>query len=43
MPIWLETISLMLAAYGLGLGLGWALWGREPAASITDNQEKDTP
>lgn len=29
MPIWFETIVLLLAAYGLGVVLGWLLWSRE--------------
>lgn len=29
MPIWLELLVLLLIAYALGLGLGWALWGRD--------------
>ena len=28
MPIWLELLVLMLAAYAVGLGIGWAIWGR---------------
>jgi hypothetical protein len=27
MPLWIETEVLMLAAYGLGLGAGWLIWG----------------
>ena len=29
MPIWMEVLILMLVAYAIGLGLGWALWGRD--------------
>ncbi len=29
MPIWMEVLVLMLLAYAVGLGLGWAIWGRE--------------
>lgn len=29
MPIWMEVLVLMLFAYAVGLGLGWAIWGRE--------------
>lgn len=29
MPLWFELASLMLAAYGTGIGIGWALWGRQ--------------
>ena len=28
MPIWAEVLILSLAAYTLGLGAGWAIWGR---------------
>lgn len=35
MPIWFEVIALMLVAYGLGITLGWALWGRE---SLRDDE-----
>lgn len=29
MPIWMEVMVLMLLAYAIGLGLGWAIWGRD--------------
>lgn len=28
MPVWFELAALMLAGYGAGIGIGWALWGR---------------
>lgn len=28
MPIWLELLVLLLIAYAVGLGIGWALWSR---------------
>ena len=28
MPIWSEVLVLSLAAYAVGLAIGWALWGR---------------
>ena len=28
MPLWFELATLMVAAYGAGVGIGWALWGR---------------
>lgn len=31
MPIWLELLVLMLLAYLVGIGIGWALWGRVAA------------
>ncbi len=29
MPIWMEVLVLMLFAYAVGLGIGWAVWGRD--------------
>ena len=29
MPIWLELLVLLLVAYAIGIGIGWAVWGRE--------------
>jgi hypothetical protein len=29
MPIWLELLVLLLVAYAIGIGIGWAMWGRE--------------
>jgi len=28
MPIWMEVFVLMLLAYAIGMGIGWAIWGR---------------
>lgn len=28
MPIWMELLVLSLIAYGIGLAIGWAIWGR---------------
>lgn len=28
MPIWLELLVLLLLAYAVGIGIGWAVWGR---------------
>lgn len=28
MPLWFELATLMVAAYGAGIGIGWAVWGR---------------
>ena len=28
MPIWFELLVLALVAYGIGIAIGWALWGR---------------
>jgi hypothetical protein len=33
MPIWLELLVLLMIAYALGLAIGWAIWGRRPAAT----------
>ena len=30
MPITLEVIALMLAAYAVGIVIGWFAWGRAP-------------
>ena len=38
MPIWFEIVALMLVAYGIGLTIGWGLWGRTPA----DDAQADT-
>ena len=29
MPIWLELFVILLVAFALGMGIGWAIWGRE--------------
>ncbi len=29
MPIWLELFVLLLVAFAIGIGIGWAIWGRE--------------
>ncbi|WP_269800166.1 hypothetical protein [Qipengyuania seohaensis] len=42
MPIWLETTALMLAAYGLGLAIGWVIWGRAPDPSVTEQSQEET-
>ena len=36
MPIWAEVLALSLASYALGLGLGWAAWGRASVSEETD-------
>jgi hypothetical protein len=28
MAIWLELLVLLLLTYGVGLTIGWAVWGR---------------
>ena len=28
MPIWLELLVLLLVTYVVGMGIGWAIWGR---------------
>jgi hypothetical protein len=28
MSLWFELAALMIVAYGAGIGIGWALWGR---------------
>lgn len=29
MPIWLELMVLLLVVYAIGVGIGWAVWGRK--------------
>lgn len=29
MPIWLELLVVLLVAYAIGIGIGWAIWGRQ--------------
>ncbi|WP_282098796.1 hypothetical protein [Qipengyuania psychrotolerans] len=43
MPIWFETVALMLAAYGIGLAIGWLIWGRAPDPAAPDTPEKELP
>lgn len=35
MPIWLELLVLLLVTYALGIGIGWAFWGRAPEGRDT--------
>ncbi len=42
MPIWFELIALSLAAYAVGLLLGWIVWGRE-AQPLHDGTEPTGP
>lgn len=28
MPIWLELFVVLLVAFAVGVGIGWAIWGR---------------
>lgn len=39
MPIWFELMVLMLVTYVIGLGIGWALWGRGPANDAAPDVE----
>lgn len=39
MPIWFEVVAMLLAAYGIGLLIGWALWGRTPDGEISEEDE----
>lgn len=36
MPIWFELMILMLLAYGIGLAIGWLVWGRVSPPTIED-------
>ncbi|WP_282098829.1 hypothetical protein [Qipengyuania sphaerica] len=40
MPVWFEVIALMLVAYGLGLTIGWALWGRSDRPETVSDKEE---
>jgi hypothetical protein len=31
MPVWLELLVLLLTTYMAGIGIGWAIWGRNLA------------
>ena len=42
MPIWFELMILMLFAYAVGLGIGWALWNRTPADDIVPHEQQGT-
>lgn len=37
MPIWLELLVLLLVTYAVGMGIGWAIWGR--GALALENEE----
>jgi hypothetical protein len=37
MPIWLELMVMLVVTYTVGLGIGWAIWGR--AAEGKDRPE----
>lgn len=40
MPILFELIVLALVAYGTGMALGWALWGRAPRDEISADDDQ---
>ena len=40
MPIWFEVIALMLVAYGIGLTIGFTLWGRGQVTEVEDTKEE---
>ncbi|WP_379545926.1 hypothetical protein ACFCW2_09515 [Qipengyuania sp. DSG2-2] len=41
MPIWLEVIALSLAAYAVGLLIGWGLWSGEFRRKPEDAADQD--
>ena len=41
MPIWFELIALLLMSYGVGIMIGWALWGRTPTAVVAADSERE--
>ena len=42
MPIWFELMILMLFAYAVGLGIGWALWNRTPTDELPATSQQGT-
>lgn len=38
MPIWLELLVLLLIAYAVGLGIGWAIWARDRAGTAPQRE-----
>lgn len=40
MPILFELIVLSLVAYGAGLALGWAMWGRAPRDELSTDDDQ---
>ena len=42
MPIWFELVALSLAAYVIGLGIGWMLWGRSESLSPDADETEQT-
>ncbi|GAA4644413.1 hypothetical protein GCM10023115_23730 [Pontixanthobacter gangjinensis] len=42
MPIWFELMVLLLAAYAIGLIMGWLIWGRTPDEQIIEIEEDTT-
>ncbi len=41
MPIWFELIVMLLAAYAIGVALGWLLWGREIGRRADDERKEE--
>ncbi|MEP2734675.1 MAG: hypothetical protein ABJP34_00130 [Erythrobacter sp.] len=42
MPIWSEILVLSLAAYALGIGVGWLFWGSGlniPDKSLNESED----
>ena len=39
MPIWFEVVAMLLAAYAIGLLIGWAVWGRLPDNETSEEDE----
>jgi hypothetical protein len=36
MPILLELLVLLLITYAIGMGIGWAIWGRADAGDRSE-------
>lgn len=38
MAIWAEILVLALVTYAIGIGIGWALWGRQIDESVMEQE-----
>ena len=41
MPVWLELLVLLMLTYAVGIGIGWAIWGRtlDDAGSTIEKED----
>lgn len=42
MPIYFELLVMMVLTYALGIGIGWAIWGKAPTEQADDKGETET-